>query len=61
MVNQGAITKVFTSPNESYTIPAGYHNGAGTVSINLQFNAYYIGTTTPDNALGNNGDIYLKI
>ena len=61
MVNQGAITKVLTSPDESYTIPAGYHNGAGTVSINLQLNAYYVGTTTPDNSLGNNGDIYLKI
>lgn len=60
MVNQGAITKTFTGPVESYTIPAGYHNGAGTVSVNLSMNAYYVGTTVPSASLGNDGDIYLK-
>lgn len=59
MVNQGAVTKTFTSPNESYTIPAGYHNGAGEVSINLQLNAYYVGSAAPAATLGNDGDIYL--
>lgn len=59
MVNQGAVTKTFTSPNESYTIPAGYHNGAGEVSINLQLNAYYVGNAAPAATLGNDGDIYL--
>lgn len=61
MVNQGAITKTFTSSNESYTIPAGYHNGAGKVSVNLQLNAYYVGSAIPSATLGNDGDIYLKL
>lgn len=60
MVNQGAVTKTFVSPNESYTIPAGYHNGAGKVSVNLQLNAYYVGSAVPAATLGNDGDIYLK-
>lgn len=59
MVNQGAVTKTFTSSNESYTIPAGYHNGAGKVSVNLQLNAYYVGNVAPAVTLGNDGDIYL--
>lgn len=59
MVNQGAVTKTFTSSNESYTIPAGYHNGAGKVSVNLQLNAYYVGNAAPAATLGNDGDIYL--
>lgn len=61
MVNQGAIIKTFTSSNESYTIPAGYHNGAGKVSVNLQLNAYYVGSAIPSATLGNDGDIYLKL
>lgn len=61
MVNQGAVTKTFTSSNESYTIPAGYHNGAGKVSINLNLNAYYVGSEIPSATLGNDGDIYLKL
>lgn len=61
MVNQGAVTKTFTSSNESYTIPAGYHNGAGKVSVNLQLNAYYVGNAAPAATLGNDGDIYLMV
>lgn len=60
MVNHGAVSKTFTGPVESYTIPAGYHNGAGTVSVNLSMNAYYVGATAPGASLGNDGDIYLK-
>ena len=60
MAENGAISKTFTSPVESYTIPAGYHNGNGTVSVNLSMNAYYVGTTAPSATLGNDGDIYLK-
>ena len=38
MVNRGAISKVLdaTTNNQSYTVPAGYHNGSGTVSISLE-------------------------
>ena len=40
MTNVGAVSKTLdaTTGNQSYTIPAGYHNGQGTVSISLQSN-----------------------
>lgn len=31
MTNRGAVTSTLTSQNGQYTIPAGYHNGSGTV------------------------------
>ena len=38
MVNRGAVSKTLdaTSSNQSYTVPTGYHNGSGTVSITLE-------------------------
>ena len=38
MTNNGAVSKVLdaTSNNQSYTVPSGYHNGSGTVSIVLE-------------------------
>lgn len=38
MPNNGAVTKVLdaTSNNQSYTVPLGYHNGNGEVSIVLE-------------------------
>lgn len=38
MTNRGAVSKTLdaTSSNQSYTVPAGYHNGSGTVSIVLE-------------------------
>ena len=38
MTNRGAVTKVLdaTTNNQSYTVPQGYHNGNGTVSIVLE-------------------------
>lgn len=38
MTNNGAVSKTLdaTSNNQSYTVPAGYHNGSGTVSITLE-------------------------
>lgn len=38
MTNRGAVSKTLdaTSNNQSYTIPAGYHNGSGTVDIVLE-------------------------
>ena len=38
MPNNGAVSKTLdaTSNNQSYTVPSGYHNGAGTVSIVLE-------------------------
>ncbi|MBO7697230.1 MAG: hypothetical protein J6Y28_04205 [Acholeplasmatales bacterium] len=38
MANNGAVSKTLdaTSGNQTYTVPAGYHNGSGTVSIVLE-------------------------
>lgn len=38
MTNRGAVSKTLdaTSGNQSYTVPSGYHNGSGTVSITLE-------------------------
>lgn len=38
MANNGAVSKTLdaTTNNQSYTVPAGYHNGSGTVSITLE-------------------------
>lgn len=38
MVNNGAVSKTLdaTNGNQSYTVPAGYHNGSGAVSITLE-------------------------
>ena len=38
MPNNGAVSKTLdaTSSNQTYTVPAGYHNGSGTVSITLE-------------------------
>lgn len=38
MPNNGAVSKVLdaTTSNQSYSVPAGYHNGSGTVSIVLE-------------------------
>lgn len=33
MANNGAVSKVLTAGDPSYTVPQGYHSGAGTVSI----------------------------
>lgn len=38
MTNRGAVSKTLdaTTNNQSYTVPAGYHNGSGTVDIVLE-------------------------
>ena len=36
MVNNGAVTKSLDTTTKSYTIPKGYHNGEGTVSITTE-------------------------
>ena len=35
MPNNGAVSQSITSTNTGYTIPAGYHNGNGRVSVNI--------------------------
>lgn len=36
MPNNGAVNQVLTAGTPSYTVPAGYHSGTGTVSISPQ-------------------------
>lgn len=36
MINNGAVSKTLTAAEPSYTVPAGYHSGTGTVSITPQ-------------------------
>lgn len=42
MANNGAVSQVLSGSKTSYTVPAGYHNGTGTVSIDVETK-----TTTP--------------
>ena len=50
MTNNGAVSKVLdaTTSNQTYTVPAGYHNGSGTISIVLETK-----TATPTTATQN--------
>lgn len=36
MANNGAVSKTLNTTTKSYTIPAGYHNGSGKVSITTE-------------------------
>ena len=36
MTNRGAVTKTLDTSTTSYTIPSGYHNGSGKVSVSLE-------------------------
>ena len=36
MANNGAVSQVLSGAKTSYTIPAGYHNGKGSVSIDVE-------------------------
>ena len=50
MPNNGAVSKTLdaTSNNQSYTVPAGYHNGSGTVSITLETKSATPSTSSQD-------------
>lgn len=50
MTNNGAVSKVLdaTTDNQSYTVPTGYHNGSGTVSIVLENKSATPGASSQD-------------
>ena len=50
MTNRGAVSKTLdaTSGNQSYTVPNGYHNGSGTVSITLETKTVTPSATSQD-------------
>lgn len=63
MPNNQNITGHITEQGGIYTIPAGYHDGTGTVTANIstEYNIYYISDTAPTSDLGSDGDIYLQL
>lgn len=63
MPNNQNITGQITEQGGIYTIPAGYHDGTGTVTANIstEYNIYYISDTAPTSDLGSDGDIYLQL
>lgn len=50
MANNGAVSKTLdtTTNNQSYTVPAGYHDGSGTVSITLETKSATPATSSQD-------------
>lgn len=50
MTNNGAVSKTLdaTSGNQSYTVPSGYHNGSGAVSIVLETKSATPSTASQD-------------
>lgn len=62
MTNNGAITKTLdaTTGNQSYTVPSGYHNGSGTVSITLE-NKTATPTTSSQDITPTNGKVLGKV
>ena len=62
MTNNGAVAKVLdaTTNNQSYTVPAGYHNGSGTVSIVLEQKTATPSTST-QNITPTNGKVLSRV
>lgn len=58
MANNGAVSKVLdaTTGNQSYTVPSGYHNGNGTVSVSLE-NKTATPTTSEQNITPTTGKV----
>lgn len=62
MTNNGAVSKTLdaTTNNQSYTVPAGYHNGSGTVSITLEEKST-TPTTSSQNITPTSGKVLSKV
>ena len=62
MVNNGAVSKTLdaTTGNQSYTIPAGYHNGNGKVTVVLEEKTA-TPTTTTQNIAPTAGKVLSKV
>lgn len=61
MVDQGAQNKTITpsSSTQTYTIPAGYHNGSGKVTVSGYGTKYTMGSKTASHATLNSATAYL--
>lgn len=62
MANNGAVSKTLdaTTNNQSYTVPAGYHNGSGTVGIVLEEKSA-TPTASSQNITPTNGKVLSKV
>lgn len=62
MTNNGAVSKTLdaTTNNQSYTVPSGYHNGSGTVSITLETKSA-TPTTTSQDIVPTSGKVLSKV
>lgn len=62
MSNRGAVSKTLdaTTGNQSYTVPAGYHNGSGAVTIVLEEKST-TPTTSSQNITPTSGKILSKV
>lgn len=62
MINRGAVSKTLdaTTDNQSYTVPSGYHNGSGMVSIVLETKSA-TPTTSTQNITPTNGKVLSKV
>ena len=62
MTNNGAVSQTLdaTTGKQSYTVPAGYHNGSGTVSITLEEKSA-TPTTSSQNITPTNGKVLSKV
>lgn len=62
MPNNGAVSKTLdaTTDNQSYTVPAGYHNGSGAVAITLEEKSA-TPTTSAQNITPTNGKVLSKV
>lgn len=60
MPNRGAVSQTLTTSSKSYTIPAGYHNGAGKVQIVTETQTATPSTTT-QNITPSTGKVLEKV
>lgn len=62
MTNNGAVSKTLdaTTSNQSYPVPAGYHNGSGAVSITLEEKSATPSTSSQD-ITPTNGKVLSKV
>ena len=60
MTNNGAVTQTLDAETTSYTIPEGYHSGAGTVSITTETKSV-TPTTTPQTVTPTAGSVLSQV
>ena len=60
MTNRGAVSVTLDTSTKSYTVPAGYHNGSGTVSITTQERSASA-STSDQNITPDSGKVLSKV